>query len=651
VAFRPDKKTFLTVLTELGLTTNLKLCLDAGDGASYTSGQKWLDTAGAGYDFFLGVDGSSAADDPTFNGTPGNLTNNEYWSSDGGDFFRYDSANETWMDNLHKDNATLTLVFWAYLPSIGTTTYLTGTSGANVGGTGVFCNVRTTGVLRFTQANGVSNFPFDSTALAVAGWNFLAVSIDEAVPSEIIQVNGTQDTLATAYLVPSAAAASFNMEVASPGNATFPFPANCRIGAVMMWDRALSASELMLLYQYPGVAPTYRWPLTNNPIRANSLNTHINTLKLSLLGKDKFFSAPGQGPDYDWPNPKIPLRANSLRTHLLSMNLNLRGKDKFFFGAGCGPSYNWPNPKGAPWAPNLKTHLDPVKLNLLGKDAFPTGVGKGPNYYWPNPKIPPYPISLRTSLSLSNLSLGFPPKPFLKTDWPNPQGIPYPSSLRTFLSPVNPLYSIIPSPFYQTDWPLVKRFGTAALGFNSEGLNLTLLSIPFYQTHWPLPKQPQYPIATRNQSSPNVGILSLPFSQLHWPLPKRAFQPDRSFTTTSIYLNPLPVFMPFNMTYWPLPKRPLQFLRSFSSINATFNATLVPRPFWMSDWPLPKIPARSLYLSHMNDLLRNTLYPYPPDPPIITGTIQQLYTKTSANKKKFWREVAAMRIRRGENPR
>ena len=56
---------------ELSLNSNLVLCLDAGDANSYTSGQKWLDRSGNGYDFFLGTTDSVQASDPTFNGTPG----------------------------------------------------------------------------------------------------------------------------------------------------------------------------------------------------------------------------------------------------------------------------------------------------------------------------------------------------------------------------------------------------------------------------------------------------------------------------------------------------------------------------------------------------------------------------------------------------
>ena len=109
--FRPPLS-FYDVINALGLTGGLKLVLDAGDVSSYSSGQSWLDLSGNGYDFYLGDTSSSESSDPTFNGTPGNLSTSEYFAFDGGDYFIYDSANETWMQNIHKDNAKFTICIW-----------------------------------------------------------------------------------------------------------------------------------------------------------------------------------------------------------------------------------------------------------------------------------------------------------------------------------------------------------------------------------------------------------------------------------------------------------------------------------------------------------------------------------------------------------
>lgn len=100
----------IDIIKGFDLTSGLQLCLDAGDIDSYPgSGIKWLDTSGNGYDFNLG-DGSTATTYPTFNGSAGALSKNEFFSFDGGDYFSYDSANETWMDQLHNDGAVVSFI-------------------------------------------------------------------------------------------------------------------------------------------------------------------------------------------------------------------------------------------------------------------------------------------------------------------------------------------------------------------------------------------------------------------------------------------------------------------------------------------------------------------------------------------------------------
>lgn len=46
------------IIRQYGLDDSLVLCLDAGDGASYTSGQVWADTSGEDNDFWFGTDAS-----------------------------------------------------------------------------------------------------------------------------------------------------------------------------------------------------------------------------------------------------------------------------------------------------------------------------------------------------------------------------------------------------------------------------------------------------------------------------------------------------------------------------------------------------------------------------------------------------------------
>lgn len=241
--------TLLSTLTALGLTTNLKVCLDAGDALSYTSGESWLDRSGGGYDFFRGASGSSSTDDPTFNGVPGDLTNGEYWSFDGGDLFTYDSANETWMENLHKANAKLTIAVWVNPAAVSSTQGLfrTKNSGNAIGAEFQIING---GRPQFLASNGAGNV-FASANVGgtttTGAWNFMAASIDTVAGSDICMRNATQATGAGVYSSPSASAASKTMGIADP--AIQPILNGGRMAMFAMWEgSALTASQLTSLH-------------------------------------------------------------------------------------------------------------------------------------------------------------------------------------------------------------------------------------------------------------------------------------------------------------------------------------------------------------------------------------------------------------------
>jgi len=101
--------------------------LDATITDSYTTGQTWANLVavpadGAGqtdYDFWLGEDGTTSTDDPTFTGTAGDSA--AYFLADGGDFFTIKS-NTALINNMHKTTGGSD--FWIamafYLPTDAT---------------------------------------------------------------------------------------------------------------------------------------------------------------------------------------------------------------------------------------------------------------------------------------------------------------------------------------------------------------------------------------------------------------------------------------------------------------------------------------------------------------------------------------------------
>ena len=94
--------TMYQLLQQLQLTTNLNLCVDAGDISSYDgSSQTWTDRA-AGNNLFRGTTSGSEAENPTFVGTAGTPT--AYFSFDGGDYF-ISSTSPTYANGWSKTTA------------------------------------------------------------------------------------------------------------------------------------------------------------------------------------------------------------------------------------------------------------------------------------------------------------------------------------------------------------------------------------------------------------------------------------------------------------------------------------------------------------------------------------------------------------------
>jgi hypothetical protein len=247
--------TMIAAVQDLGLTSGLKPCLDASDINSYSgSGQVWSDTSGGAYHFNRGTGSGSDSADPTFNGTAGRQSSAEYWSFDGGDFFRLAQANPTWVNNLHKNNALWAFAGWMYVASLpASAAGLFGTNEGDNFQVGAAAFVRTDGTLRVGVTKGTSGSALLVTSAATVNtnaWNFLAGQIDEAAGTGILQVNGTQESITSTYTSPSSSAAAHTLELGSVGNGgTGPdsaeLPSGYRLAGLSMWEgTAPSASGL-----------------------------------------------------------------------------------------------------------------------------------------------------------------------------------------------------------------------------------------------------------------------------------------------------------------------------------------------------------------------------------------------------------------------
>lgn len=248
----PDRRVpAFNVLRKLGLAPGLQFCLDAGDAASFASGQSWLDRSGNGQDFFLGLNGSATASDPTFTGTAGRLSSGEYFACDGGDYFTYDTTNETWMENLHKDSALFSFACWMY-PAGSAAQGFFGTPGNSASNHGAqfLCNT-SNGNVSFQVANGSGTLALSvatNMGAAAGAWQFFAVMVNEAESRVVRMRNLTAAETASTYSSPSSSAATNVFGIGQLGNGQSPLPSGGRIGFAAAWTGERTVKQMRDLY-------------------------------------------------------------------------------------------------------------------------------------------------------------------------------------------------------------------------------------------------------------------------------------------------------------------------------------------------------------------------------------------------------------------
>lgn len=248
-------QTLQQAINSAALTANLQLCLDAGDAASWPgSGTKWLDTSGNGYDFFLGSDGTTNA--PTFTGPVGGTAS--YFAVGDKSFFRYDTANETWMKNIHKNNAAFSFFTVFYSPTSSATAYYLGDSS---GSPGTGFRWRSGAQLTLDVYNAGATVITESTTsqfLTQPGINIVGLSVNEATGvgggfnysnGGYAQVSGS-DTFDSTYSSPSSGNPTYTLDIGSDGNAESSN--KCTLGTrfycLAAWSSALTKANMDTLY-------------------------------------------------------------------------------------------------------------------------------------------------------------------------------------------------------------------------------------------------------------------------------------------------------------------------------------------------------------------------------------------------------------------
>lgn len=254
--------TMLSAIQRAGLTTSLELCLDASDIDSYDgTSQTWADVSGNGNNFYRGTTSSSQATDPTFNGVAGRQSSADYFSHDGGDWFTLAAGSPpSWQSTLHKSAGVFTILQWAYVGNL--TALAPGQAGLGCGDS--LSAADGSNAIAFTNSASTQNalslginnattliWGAKSTILVTNNaWQMLATSVDVASDPIRFAINGTtEDVNSAASGTPSTSASPVPLvigAVAADGNSKVIN--GCRLAAHCLWTRALSAAELVSIF-------------------------------------------------------------------------------------------------------------------------------------------------------------------------------------------------------------------------------------------------------------------------------------------------------------------------------------------------------------------------------------------------------------------
>mgnify|MGYP003288471999 CR=1 FL=1 len=241
--------------------------LDAGLSASYGgSGQTFAhivtapadESAQTAYDFYRGATSGSEGSDPTFNGSAGANSANEYFSFDGGDYLTLAGSNTTFINSLHKENAAFT---WYGFLKTGDLTAGSGyfgtisTGGASIIGISIDSNGSGQFILTVNKADGSQALnPVTSGGFLSANTKYmLAVSYDEASGAGLFYRDGASGkgvvAITGAYSSPGTASATYTAQMMALGNAGSPAPSGSRLWRTGMFNRALTEAQLDALFE------------------------------------------------------------------------------------------------------------------------------------------------------------------------------------------------------------------------------------------------------------------------------------------------------------------------------------------------------------------------------------------------------------------
>lgn len=242
-----DSHELISIITKMGLSSDCKLCLDASDALSYTSGQTWTDRSGNGNNYFVGATNAVEATDYAFVGTAG--TPDAYFQFDGGDYGVATGA-QTFDAAYHQAGGAFTFAF-LYRPISGKvgTTCLWSNRATGAANAGIMCNIDGSNMktfLRRSTTTGASTNATSTALISGENWNFLSYGWSDASALVRMQLNSTHESQVSTQSTDTDAVSGIRQVAASNG-ATFTLEAGERLAGVMAFSKLLSEAELTTL--------------------------------------------------------------------------------------------------------------------------------------------------------------------------------------------------------------------------------------------------------------------------------------------------------------------------------------------------------------------------------------------------------------------
>jgi len=188
-AMATDEDDFFDILTALGFTTNLAACFDMGSASCYDgSGQTVSDLSGNSVDWWLGDDVTVEANDPTFQGVSGDLSESEFLEIrkvTTAEMIDDKAGVGGLMDTVHGIGGLGTVLLIMRVDALTTST--AAVFGTVNGGTSAFpgflCQVvGSTNLMRMTVRNGSAIIAIDGPSWTDDIWHMFSWRLDEATP-------------------------------------------------------------------------------------------------------------------------------------------------------------------------------------------------------------------------------------------------------------------------------------------------------------------------------------------------------------------------------------------------------------------------------------------------------------------------------------